>query len=190
MTELQRLTLWCVMHIVWGKVGVGTKWEEIPRSTVSTVRNWSSSSWPLQSTGAPCATVPRPPTNDEVSTERPPRGSRTEGVLLWGPITESAPSRLFSCFQLEDFLMQIDSLLAKGKQLLGSSPKYALFFPGCKEQWALFRLTELRKHRKNRNRQLDYEVLCVTGWIERMRGQYQLEREQSVQIWLCRFVHA
>lgn len=35
---------------------------------------------------------------------------------------------------------------------------------------------------KGRPKQLDYEVLCITGWIERTRGQHQLVTGQSLQI--------
>lgn len=61
--------------------------------------------------------------------------------------------------------------------------------------WAWWTIGTLLAHRaqearKGRTRQLDYEVVRVTGWIKRMRGQHQLVIEPRLQTWLCRVVCA
>lgn len=53
--------------------------------------------------------------------------------------------------------------------------------------WAWRTIGTLLAHRtqearEGRARQLDYEVVRVTGWIERMRGQHQLVIEPRLQI--------
>lgn len=79
-------------------------------STVSTVRNWSGSSWLLQSTGAPCTTMPLPPLVLGTAWKGHPEEAGLNGS---SPLrTGDRISGVFAGFQLEGFLMQMDSLLA------------------------------------------------------------------------------
>lgn len=135
-TELQRLAAETVDFVMCDAHSVEEKmmWEQnerkIPVSTVSTVRNWSGSSWLVQSTGAPCVTAS---TDDGDSTERPPGGSRTKQEFSFEDWSQNQlPAESLQASSWKVFLYKWPLSLQQGKQLLGSFPKYACFFLGPK----------------------------------------------------------
>lgn len=72
--------VWCAQceeKVMWEQNG-----KKISGITVTTVRNWSSSSWLLQNTGAPCATASLPPLMVGTAQKGHPEGAGLNGSSL------------------------------------------------------------------------------------------------------------